>query len=51
MSRKVLLSGGCIEVLGHAMVLISEQRAAHVVLIEEFGGPVTIVDCQHIPTF
>src|ERR1700694_1402226 len=49
--RKVLSSGCCVEILGHAMVLIGQERAVHMMIIKKFGRVMTVVDSEDITVF
>src|SRR5580693_9052376 len=45
---QVLFTGCSVEILGHAMVSVSEEGAPHVVLVKEFGRTMTVINGKHI---
>src|SRR5882762_6423435 len=45
---QVLLTGRNIVIFRRAMILIGEKRAAHMVVVEEFRGAMTVVDRENI---
>src|SRR5207249_11070019 len=45
---QVLLAGRSIKIFAGAMVLISKKSPAHVVIVEQIGGRMAVIDGEHI---
>src|SRR6266403_60989 len=45
---QVLLTGRSIIILCRAMILVREERTAHVMVVEEFRGAMTVVDRENV---
>src|SRR6266403_3973792 len=48
MRGQVLLTGRSIIILRRAMILVRQERAAHVMVVEKFRGAMTVVDRENV---